>query len=184
MRKTTPSTLVLCLALTGLAGCTTDPDPVATTPKAVESGYPEDEAEAVQEAEQAIRDWMRVSYQCLADPPNTDLSCFDEVAYGDQLATERSALELAQAEGVRYVGEPTYVRTERVDYVDLSIGPDKEIRLSVCWSIENLDAVRSDGTSVIPPDEPRRTRDIFVVLRHTDEWQVAEIQDDPEGAVC
>ena len=173
--------LVLCAAL-AVAGCTTKPDSV-TTPDAVESWSAEDEAEAVQEAEQAVRDWMRTSSQCLDDPPNTDPSCFDEVSYGTLLRDDRAALEYAQENGVRYIGEATYVRTDRVVKVDLSIGPDKEVRLAGCQSIEGFDILYADGTSMIS-DWPRRERFIYVVLKHTSKWQLADILEDPEGSEC
>ncbi len=191
MRTPAPArTLMLCAALTVLAltGCSddgpSDAQISASWASQAAEHAAEEEAEAIQEAEQAIRDYWHARALCLADPRNTDPSCFDEVSYGDQLAQDRSDLKDAQDYGVHYTGEATYVRTERVVSVDLSTGPDKEVRLSGCISIEDYDIILPDGTSFIPPDEPRRTRSIFVVLKHTSEWQVADTLDDPEGEAC
>lgn len=66
----------------------------------------------------------------------------------------------------------------------MSVGGDKEVRLAVCTNRDSSDALRADGTSIIPPDAPRRVRSVYVVLKHTSEWQIADIQKDPEGTEC
>ncbi len=177
--------VLLCVALAALSttACTADPDP-DSTPDAADSWTDADEARAVQEAEQAIHAYWHVSTGCLADPPSSDPSCFDEVSYGAKLEADTTALRIAQEDGLRYVGEPTYQSTEKVEGVELSGGQDKEVRLSGCWSIDGYDIVRPDGTSVIPADVPRRTRSIFVVRQHEGAWRVADMFFDPKGVEC
>ena len=170
-------------ALALAAGCTPERH-YGPTPTYYDSWSPEQEAQAVAGAEQAIRDWMHVKAQCLVDPPNTDPSCFDQVDVDTARTNDRAMLQYAQDNGVRYVGEATYVQTEKVVKVDLSIGPDKEVQLVGCQSLSDFDIIQVDGTSALPSDWPRRQRSIFVVRKHADKWQLADIQEDPEGSEC
>ena len=184
----TPSSLKalsLCTlaALAFSTGCT-NPDP-DVAPTAVESWTAEDEATAIADAEQAIRDWMYVGSQCLADPPNTDPSCFDDVATDDFLIREREALEDAQDEGFRYLGAPKLLRTERVVFIQLTVGTSKEVQLSVCTDRTDYDVLMPDGTSGIPPGTPAHTRAIYTVRKHARQWKVADITpEDPEHPEC
>ncbi len=143
-----------------------------------------DEAEAVQEAEQAIRDYMHVGSQCFTDPSNTDPSCFDRISVDQELAEDRAMLEYAQENNTRQVGEPTYVETTRVVKVDLPVGSNKEVQLAGCRSIEGYDVLNADGTSAIPADQPRREQFVFVVRKHGGDWRLAEVLEDPEGNEC
>lgn len=106
----TPTThlraLTLCatLAVLAVAGCT-DPDPAATptpTDTWTKPWYPEDETEAIAEAEQAVRDYWQAWGQCLADPPSSDPSCFEQVSYGDLLTANQTTLKDARDQGYRY----------------------------------------------------------------------------------
>jgi len=171
---------LLSLALT--CGCTNStPD---SEPTDLESWSAEDEAKAVAAAEQAVRDWWRVHSQCLADPPNTEPSCFEEVAVDEALADDIEDLQTAQEYGVRYTGERRYVRTERVVEVRLNPGFDKEILISVCQDNQDFDILDSDGKSMFPSDSPIRFRRIWMLRNYVGTWLVAGIFEDPEGSTC
>ena len=189
MRTPTPRrTVTLCATVTtlALAGCTTDAADTGPTPTPTDSWSkqwsPEDEAAAVQEAEQAVRDYFSVRDQCLADPPNTDPSCFDAVAVDQQLLNDYAALEYSLDQGSHHVGGVKVVGTERVVDVQLLPG-SKDVTLSVCFDGTDLDVLGPDGTSV-KEGGSLRGRMLFVVRKHADKWQVAYVDDDPEGEAC
>ena len=86
---------VIALAAAFLAACSDpEPTPVPTTPAATVSPTttaspsptsltPEEEATAA--AEEVVRDYFETVPRCLADPLNTEPSCFDDVAVGTEL---------------------------------------------------------------------------------------------------
>jgi len=180
---------MLCATVTtlALAGCTADAAGTGPTLAPTDSWSkrwsPEDESAAVQEAEQAVRDYFSVRDQCLADPPNTDPSCFDAVAVDQQLLNDYAALEYAQDIGGRHVGGINVVGIERVIDVQIPVG-SKEITLSVCIDAADLDAVGADGALLNPDSDTYHGRQLYVVRKHSDRWQVADILDDPEGEAC
>ncbi len=184
---TPPRTLVLCtlVVLAVTTGCSdkgAGAQSSASRSDHNETQAAGQETAAVQEAEQAVRDYFLVRDQCLADPPNTDPSCFDAVAVDQQLLNDRAALEYSMDRGSHHVGEVKVVETERVVEVQLSPGT-KEITLSICLDGTDLDIVGSDGTSV-KPEGNSRGRLLFFVRKHVDTWQVADTADDPEGGAC
>ncbi|MCL2091780.1 MAG: hypothetical protein FWH11_11405 [Micrococcales bacterium] len=187
MRTPTPWRAVTLCALAVLAltaGCTDEgADAEASASAFYATQEAAQEAAAVQEAEQAVRDYYQVRYQCFADPPNTDPSCFDAVAVDQQLLDDRAALEWVQDIGGRTVGAIEVVGTERVVDVQLLPGT-KEIALSVCIDATGLDTLGSDGTSIVSDGDALRGRDLYIVRKHVDRWQVAGILDDPEGETC
>ncbi len=174
--------LVVSVAATGCADDGADAEASASWSALRETHAAEEEAEAVQAAEQAVRDYYQVRDQCLADPPNTDPSCFDEVSMDDQLTNDRNTLEYTQEEGLRVVGAIKVVGTERVVDIQLPVG-HKEITLSMCLDTAGLDTIGPDSTSVKPEGDPRG-RQLFIVRKHADKWKVANILDDPEGETC
>lgn len=190
MRTSMPSrALVLgplaVLALT--AGCTgTGPDEKASASWSAhtETLAADEEAEAVQAAEQAVRDYYQVrDHLCLADPPNVDPSCYDEVSVDDQLTNDRATLEWVKETGRHHVGGIKIVGTERVVDVQLS-GGIKEITQSICIDATDLDIIGPDGMSLKPSSGTQHVRHLYVVRKYADRWQVADILDDPEGETC
>ncbi len=190
MRITTPlRTLVLCalVASTAATGCSdkgSDAEASASWSALRETHAIEQEAEAIRDAEQAVRDYYQVrDRQCLSDPPNTDPSCYDEVSVDNQLSNDRDTLEWVQDTGRRHVGEIEVLSTERVVDVQLPVGT-KEVTLSMCINASDLDILGPDDTSLKPPSSTQRVLHLYVVRKHTDRWQVADILDDPEGETC
>lgn len=182
-----PYALALC-ALTALAlvaGCADkegDAEASASWSAIHATQEAEREAEAVQGAEQAVRDYFAVRAQCFLDPPNTDLSCLDEVAVDQQLIDDRAAMEWARETGRSQVGGTEVVGVERVVDVQLSAGT-KDVTLSVCIDGSDIEILGPDGTPLEREDE-QRVRYLFVVRKHVDSWQVSGILDDPEGEAC
>jgi len=120
----------------------------------------------------------------MADPPNTDPSCFDEVSMDDRNVSDRYSLEDAQDEGVRYVGTVVVARTIRVVDVQLPSGLPKEVTLSICVDTTEFDMLQPDGSSVESRSESDHLQFLFTVRKWTDTWKVADRSKDPEGETC
>ena len=184
MRTSAPLRVMALCTLTALAvaGCTTKPNS-GPTPTVELSWSAEQETQAVQGAEQAVRDWLHVGFQCLDNASTSDSSCFDQVSTDNELAADREGLKISQDNVLSYTGEPTFVRTIRVIHVDLSIGPNKEVQRSACIDRTHYDIIKPDGTSVWTPDSSP-VPIVYIVRKHSSVWQVADIKDDPEGTSC
>jgi len=187
MRRLTRYVLTLgVMALALAAGCTKASPESTGTPTATESRPAEEdaEAEAIQGASQAIRDYYQVRDQCMADPPTTDPSCFDDVAMDSQLDQHRLSLQGAQENGVHFSGAVKVVGTDRVLEVRLQVGEVREVVLSACIDGTEFDVLQQDGTSLIPPNDPPRIRSTYTVRKWTDTWKIASIQHDQEEPTC
>ncbi len=178
--------LALC-ALTVLVptfGCAdSEPEVRASTslPAYLKTLSPQ-EIEAVREAEQAVRDYYQIMNQCLSDPSNTSPSCFDQISVDDNLADNRAGLEYSQSLPAYRVGEVKVVGTKRVIDVDLESAVG-EVKLSICTDATDFDVLGPDGTSVKDKGNPR-SGEIYIVRKHVDRWQVADIYPDVNEKEC
>lgn len=185
---------VLALALAGCTGggATPTATPTATSPSAVSSApgpsvsvpttSPEDEAAA--KAEEVLRAYFRAQTQCLADPPNTPITCFDGVAITTELTTSRNSLSSAQALQTRTSGSIEVVSVDR-ESVDLTNRVTEtpptvpEVVFSVCVDVSGYNVVDKDGKSVVPADRlPRSRLEMHVAnYKYPDptQWRVAYV---------
>ena len=183
MRTRIPLTaFALCtvVALAISTGCTS-PDSPPATPGA---SPPDERALAISEAEQAVRDYYRVRDQCMADPPNTDPSCFEGVSEDNALTRDQLALENAQTYGFHYVGTIVFERTLKVLDVQLPQGLPKEITLLICTDATAFQALRADGSPMDSANSSEHLRLLYVVQKRTDTWKVADIRKDPGEEAC
>ena len=164
---------VLALALAGCTGggATPTATPTATSPSAVSSPpgpsvsvpttSPEDAAAA--KAEEVLRAYFRAQTQCLADPPNTPITCFDNVAIGTELKNMRNTLVSAQVMVTKVSGDITVVSVDR-EGVDLTNRVTETpptvptVTFNVCVDVSNYNIVDKDGKSVVPADRKPRSR--------------------------
>jgi hypothetical protein len=170
---------------TSSSAATPTPDPSASVP----TTSPEDEAAA--KAEEVLRAYNRVYVQCLADPPNTPITCFDEVAIGTELNTRRNSLSAAQALQTTTSGSIEVVSVEvvKVDLaIDLSVSPPvvPEVVLRVCEDVSQLAIVDEAGQSVVPADRLDRPLVEYAVYNYAypdpAQWRVGLVT--ATGSTC
>jgi hypothetical protein len=146
-------TTVGCLTLT--AGCA-EPDPEPTSVITPVSTSDAEEVQAAGEAaETALRDYFRVHAQCLADPPSTEPSCFDQVSIDQVLRENHETLASAQDRRFHYVGERV-VESVEVGNVDLESIARVEVIACIDWT--DFQALNPDGTLFLPRAEGQPTR--------------------------
>ena len=108
-------------------------------------------------AEEVLRAYYRAISQCLSDPMNTSITCFDQVAITTELTNRRNALASAQAMQTRASGPINLVSVARTR-VDLTnkvtetppTVPTVEFR--VCTDVSGFNIIDKDGKSIVPPD--------------------------------
>jgi hypothetical protein len=187
-----------------LAGCTdggttptatptTSPSAVSSAPSPSESpATPSPEDEAAAHAEEVVRAYNRVQVQCLADPPNTPITCFDGVAITTELTTLRNSLSSAQALQTTASGSIEVVSVEvvKVDLAnDLSVSPPivPEVVLRVCEDVSQFNIVDEAGNSVVPADRPDHVLVDLSVLNYAypdpAQWRVGFVTA-VEGSAC
>ena len=163
---------VIALAAAFLAGCSEpDPTPVPTTPAtsvtpttaaspSPTSLTPEEEATAA--AEEVVRDYFETVPRCLADPLNTEPSCFEDVAVGTELNNRRNSLIAAKQAESTASGALEVISLERQS-VDLTHDPQANppdaatVIFRVCTDVSQFQVVDKDGNSLIPADRAPRT---------------------------
>lgn len=159
-----------CAALV-LSACSPDPSPptpsttTSVSASASASPTPSDttEAAAAVAAEQVLRDYYRAQVECLADPPNTEPTCFDAVAIGTELINQHNALLAAQQAGTRAGGtiELPSVAVQSVDLTsDTAATPPTvpTVTFLVCVDVSGATVVDESGNSVLPPDRQDRVQ--------------------------
>ena len=192
------TTGVAVAAVALLAACTAgtnavDPTTSSTSPSSAVTSTstvnatstttsPEDNAAA--HAEEVLRAYYRAIPQCLADPKNTPITCFDQVAITTELTNRRNAIASAQAMQTKASGPINLVSVTRTR-VDLTnkvtetppTVPTVEFR--VCTDVSGFNIVDKDGKSVVPADrKPHVLVDVAVLnYKYPDpaEWRVGYV---------
>src|SRR5690606_31007809 len=164
---------VIALAAAFLAGCSEpDPTPVPTTPATsvtpttASSPSPTPltpEEEATASAEEVVRDYFETVPRCLADPLNTEPSCFDDVAIGSELNDSRNSLIAArqmESTASRNVAVLSIERTSVDLVMDLDVSPPvvPVVIFDVCSDVSQFQIVDKDGNSLVPADRKPRVR--------------------------
>jgi hypothetical protein len=161
-----------------------------------------EEDQAVADAEKVYREWVRVWDSCMADPPNTDSSCFDNVAIGTQLMSDYSSLAMSQADETHNVGESKIVSIELVsvdltDRVDRPADPAQgspELRtvptvvFDVCLDLTEFDLINGAAESQLGPLFRRYPRNLVEVANYaypdSTQWRVRNADIEAETPTC
>jgi hypothetical protein len=192
----------IALAAAFLAGCSEpDPTPVPTTPAtsvtpttaaspSPTSLTPEEEATAA--AEEVLRDYFETVPRCLADPLNTEPSCFDDVAVGTELNNNRNSLIAAKQVESTASGALEVISLERQS-VDLTNNQEASppivpvVIFQVCTDVSQFQIVDKDGNSLVPADRAPRVRANIGVFNYEypspEQWRVGFIEQH-EDASC
>ncbi|KAB7740337.1 hypothetical protein GA707_19465 [Nostocoides sp. F2B08] len=187
---------VLALAAALLTGCS-NPEPTpgptsAATPSPTgtpttttpTSASPEEEATAA--AEEVVREYFETVPRCLADPMNTEPSCFDDVAIGTELNDNRNSLIAAQQVESTASGtlEVVSIEPQSVDLThDQQASPPDAatVIFEVCTDVSEFQIVDKDGNSLVPEDRDPRVRTNMGVLNYdypaTDGWRVGFVEE-------
>jgi len=167
-----------CAVLAVTAGCTSTKHPVGTAAPAVHvvTGTPaptpselspEDQAQA--DAEEAVREYFRVSNETRHDPEKfLDWQEVETVATDTALSDLEQSLVSLWQQGAHQVGD---LKVEWIqlapDGVDLTDNqtitpPDvPNVQFRVCYDVSQVDSVTSDGKSVTQPG--RKDRAVFQI---------------------
>ncbi len=193
--------LVLMVTLTG--ACTPDePAATATSSPTMSSSpsptvtpapttSPEDETAA--RAEDVLRAELRAQTDCLVDPAVVELTCFDEVAIGDELNDLRNALIGAKELGNTVSGEITLVSLEVRSVsleMNLAVTPPvvPNVLFAACMDVSNYNIVDSNGQSIVPADRPAQVSAVISVVNYgypdPNQWRVAYNVDDEQDPAC
>jgi hypothetical protein len=172
---------VMAIAAAFLAGCSEpEPTPDPTTPATSVSPTttaspspspltPEEEATAA--AEEVVRDYFETVPRCLADPLNTEPSCFDDVAVGTELNDSRNSLIAAKQVESTASGTLEVISLERQS-VDLANDQEASppivpvVIFQVCTDVSQFQIVDKDGSSLVPADRAPRVRTNMGVLNY------------------
>ena len=192
---------VLALTAAFLAGCS-DPEPtpepttattasptVSTTTATPTPPSPEEEATAAAEA--VVREYFETVPRCLADPMNTEPTCFEDVAIGTELNDRRNSLIAARQADSSASGTLEVLSIERRS-VDLTHDaeanpPDAAtVIFEVCTDVSQFQIVDKDGNSLVPADRAPRTRTNMGVLNYdypaADGWRVGFVEELEEAS--
>ena len=198
---TTAPAIAIAAALLAV-GCS-DPEPTsvptitatATTASPTTASTPtppSPEEEATAAAEEVVRAYFETVPRCLADPLNTEPSCFDEVAIGSELNDSRNSLIAAKQVESTASGAVEVLSIERksVDLaMDLDVSPPvvPVVIFDVCSDVSQFQIVDKDGDSLVPADRKPRVRADIGVYNYEypspDQWRVAFIEPN-EDATC
>lgn len=198
MTKTWIPAFVLGAALV-LAGCSgTAPVPAPTlsepsvSPSRSTQAPPTPEDEAALHAEEVLRQYYRTKSGCLADPPKTPITCFDQVAIGTERTNLRNALVTARQMGTRVTGDVLLESVTRKS-VDLTNKVNETpptvptVVFEVCRDASGYNILDKDGKSIVPPDRvPRALVDVSVYnyeMPDPSKWRVGYVAP-VEGSTC
>lgn len=185
-----------------LAGCT----PGGATPVASTSASPSSspsptpsptpatpEQQAAADAEPVLRAYFKTITACLADPPNTPATCFDDVMTATERNDNRNALTSAQLMGTKAVGEieVVSVEVESVDLTnDVAASPPRVplVTFRVCRDVTGFDMVDQEGKSALSPDRVLRAIELIHVANYAypdaAQWRVAYVTTPEPPTTC
>ena len=195
MNARTAPVIAIAAALFAV-GCS-DPDPTPspstapTVSTATSSAWPTPtpltpEEEATAAAEEVVRKYFETVPRCLADPMNTEPSCFDDVAIGSELNDSRNSLIAAKQVESTASGALDVISLERqsIDLShDLEASPPNPatVIFEVCTDVSRFQIVDNDGNSLIPADRNPRVRANLGVLNYEypdgDGWRVGWVEE-------
>jgi len=162
---------------------TPTPTPTPATP----------EQQAAADAEPVLRAYFKTITACLADPPNTPATCFDEVTTATERNDNRNALTSAQLMGTKAVGsiEVVSVEVESVDLTnDVAASPPRVpiVTFRVCRDISGFDMVDQEGQSAMSPDRVLRAIEHVHVANYAypdaTQWRVAYLTTPEPSTTC
>lgn len=162
------------------SGTSTSARPTSTAPATTS---PEDLA--AQQAEPVLRAYYRAYGACLADPPNTPLTCIDDVAISTERNNFRNSMISAQLMHTHATGGIDVVAVSvgsvsLANHVDQSPPVVPTVTFRVCVDVSKLGIVDKDGKSVVPPERtPQSLLDVSVAnYKYPDptQWRVAYIK--------
>lgn len=192
---------VLALTASFLAGCS-DPEPTpeptttttasprdTTTTATPTPPSPEEEATAAAEA--VVREYFETVPRCLADPMNTEPSCFEDVSVGSELNDNRNALIAAKQVESTASGTLDVISMERQS-VDLANDQDASppivpiVIFEVCTDVSKFQIVDQDGNSLVPADRQPRVLTNMGVVNYEypdgDGWRVGWVEEREEAS--
>lgn len=171
---------------TGTTG-TTGPAPSAVA----SSTEPTPEQDATLRAEKVLQTYYRDATSCMADPPNTPVTCFDATTIAGERTRRLNALTAAQVAGHRTVGQVDLVAATPVK-VDLSNDQKQTppvvptVEFSVCYDVSKVDVLDQAGKSVVPSTRASRGVSQVWVTNYgypdVNGWRVAVVR--TEGTPC
>lgn len=147
---------------------TTGASKASPSPTPTQSMSPEDQA--IQQAEQAIRDFYRVTDEVFSDP-KTPLRRLDSVTVARERAELTAQLRADRDDGLRSIGRTQIVDTQ-VTNVDLTNRPKQQapeiptVEISVCYDVSDVNVVDRQGKSVVLPSRKDRARAKFGVVNY------------------
>ena len=198
LRTTALLALVAVLAGCNTGGATpaqtsTSSPAESATPSPTTSPTPTPEQAAGEDAEKVARAYYEAVANCLVDPPNTEMTCFDEVAIATELNDRRNSLLSAQVMGTKSTGSIEIVALE-VAGVDLTNNPETTppqvpiVTFRVCRDVGGFNLTDKDGKSVVPADRPARGIDEVHVANYSypdpTQWRVAFLTQPEPDPTC
>lgn len=181
MIRRSAALVALGLVLAGCTGGGAAPTSSATAAPPLPPGSPvtvepppepTPEEEAAFRAEEVMRAYQRVRVQCLGDPLNAPITCFDAVATATELNASRNTLSGAQTMQTTMSGAVEVVSVEVVSValaIDLSVSPPTvpEVVLRICQDVSGIEIVDSAGQSIVPADRLDRQLVDYSVLNYS-----------------
>lgn len=168
--------VVAAAVVGGLVACQgnpsagTEPTPSTsqtTTPPSASPTPADPEAEAVEAAESAVRDYYRVTGLSRQNPEEFNVEDLKKVAITSALADSQSLHTAYLTSGTRTIGD-VEVEVVKVHDVDLTNRPKAkpqpvvpEVQFMVCLDAADVNTIDKDGKSLNKPG--RQTRNLFRV---------------------